>query len=100
MCNIRLMLLSLIPYCQSRLFYILQEQGNYITAVLEQIIPILGIILMRRNTRPPMLLTRVRTKLVIPSATGYVASQAISKYSGTLAFSRSVASMIAAYNES
>lgn len=47
-----------------------------------------------------MLLTRVRTKLVIPSATGYVASQAISKYSGTLAFSRSVASMIAAYNES
>lgn len=55
---------------------------------------------MRRNTRPPMLLTRVRTKLVIPSATGYVASHAISKYSGTLAFSKSVASIIAAYSES
>ena len=33
---------------------------------------------------PPILLTSVKTRLVMPSPTGYVVSQAISKYNGAV----------------
>jgi len=46
------------------------------------LLPIFGIISTIKNTRPPILLSNVNTRLVTPSATGYVTSHAISKYRG------------------
>ena len=41
---------------------------------------------MKRNKRPNMLLASVRTRVVTPSATGYVTSHAISKNNGMVAY--------------